>query len=155
MKAYWNSLNERERLVLSIGVGFCCCYLFYLLFYAPLARAVHNNARQLIEKQQTLVWLEQVRHLHKAKKVPETLSSAKLLTVLAEQLNTTSFTQFPYQLKQTGVSDIQLIFEQVPYNAFIHWLSTINDKYTVSIKQLTIERTKTAGVVKLMVIISN
>ncbi len=154
MRTYWNSLNARERLTLGIGVVFCLCYLFYLLFYAPLSRAVHSKSQQLIEKQETLVWLEQIRHLHTIKTAPQTLTSSKLLTVLADQLNSTSFKRFPYQLQQTGVSDIQLMFDHVPYNAFISWLSAVNDKYTISIKQLNIERTDTAGVVKSTLVVA-
>lgn len=154
VKAYWVSLNERERLVLGIGVVFCVFYLFYLLIYSPLVNAVHNKSQQFLEKQETLVWMQQVRQQYKHKKAPQVLTSSKLLTVLADQLNTTSFKSFPYQLQQTGVSDIQLVFDQVPYNGFIAWLWSINEKYTISIKQLNIERTDTPGVVKLVMVIA-
>ena len=154
MNVYWSNLNERERWILSLGALFCVLYLFYLLIYSPLASAVHDKSQQLAEKQETLVWMQHVRQQYKIKKAPETLTSSKLLTVLAEQLNATSFKQFPYQLQQTGASDIQLIFEKVPYNAFMSWLWSINEKYTISIKQLNAERTDTPGVVKLMIVIA-
>lgn len=154
VKAYWISLNERERWILGLGVIFCVVYLFYLLIYSPLANAVHNKSQQFLEKQETLVWMQQVRQQYKNKKAPQVLTSSKLLTVLADQLNATSFKRFPYQLQQTGVSDIQLIFDQVPYNGFITWLWSINEKYTISIKQLNIERTDTPGVVKLVLVIA-
>lgn len=153
IKAYWTNLNERERLILGLGIIFCTFYLFYLLMYSPLTNAVHSKSQQLLEKQETLVWMQQVRHQHKNKKSPEVLTSSKLLTVMADQLNGTSFKQFPYQLQQTGVSDIQLVFDRVPYNAFIGWLWSMSEKYTVSIKQLSIERTDTPGVVKLALVI--
>ena len=154
MNVYWSNLNERERWILSLGALFCVLYLFYLLIYSPLTSAVHDKSQQLAEKQETLVWMQHVRQQYKIKKAPETLTSSKLLTVLAEQLNATSFKQFPYQLQQTGASDIQLIFEKVPYNAFMSWLWSINEKYTISIKQLNAERTDTPGVVKLMIVIA-
>ena len=154
MKAYWDNLSERERWTLGVGALLCFLYLFYLLLYSPLATAVHNKSQQLTEKQETLVWMQQVRQQHKTKKAPQTLTSSKLLTVLAEQLNTTSFKQFPYQLQQIGGSDIQLLFDKVPYNAFMTWLWSVNDKYTISIKQLNVERTDSPGVVKLMIVIA-
>ena len=154
MRTYWSNLNERDRFTLVIGAVVCVVYLFYLLIYSPLTTAVHNKSQQLTEKQETLAWMKQVRVLHHTKKAPKTLTSSKLLAVLAEQLNTTSFKQFPYQLQQTGVSDIQLIFDRVPSNAFVHWLWSINEKYTIVIKQLNMERTDTPGVVKLMIIIA-
>ena len=154
MKTYWGNLNERERWLLGTGALLCFVYLFYLLLYAPLASAVRNKSQQVAEKQETLAWMQQVRQQHKSRKAPLTLSSSKLLTVLAEQLNKTSFKQFPYQLQQTGASDIQLIFDKVPYDAFMAWVWTVNGKYTISIKQLNVERTDSPGVVKLMMIIA-
>ncbi len=154
MKAYWSNLSERDRWALGTGGVFCVVYLFYLLVYSPLTTAVHNKSQQLVEKQETLEWMQKVRVLHKTKKVPQTITSSKLLTVLADQLNTTAFKPFPYQLQQTGVSDIQLSFDHVPYNAFVNWLGSMNEKYTIVIKQLNIERTDTPGVVKLMIIIA-
>jgi general secretion pathway protein M len=154
INAYWLNLNERERWTLGFGVVFCVAYLFYLLIYSPLVTAVHNKSQQLLEKQETLVWMQQVRHQHNTRKPPQMLTSSKLLTVLAEQLNATSFKQFSYQLQQTGVSDIQLVFDKVPYNAFVAWLWAMSEKYSISIKQLSIERTDTPGVVKLLLVVA-
>ena len=154
MKAYWSQLNERERWMVGLGAVFSFIYLFYMIIYAPLGRAVHNQSQQLLEKQETLVWMQQVRQQYKAKTAPQTLTSSKLLTVLAEQLNKTSFKSFPYQLQQTGASDIQLSFDKVPYQALMSWIWSLNEKYTLSIKQLNVERTDVPGVVKLMIVIS-
>ena len=153
MKTYWNNLNERERWTLGFG-GVCCFFfLLYLLLYAPLINAVHDKTQQLAEKQETLAWLQQARLQHKTVKAAQTLSSSQLLSVLANKLKSTSFHGFSYQLQQTGAGDIQLSFDQVPYNAFVTWLWTVSQNYAFSIKQLNAERTDTPGVVKLMVTI--
>lgn len=151
MKVYWSHLTERERWAVGIGVICCFVYLVYLLFYSPLTNAVRSKSQQLAEKRETLEWMQQQ---HKTEKTPQTLTSSKLLTVLADQLNTISFKHFPYHLQQTGASDIQLTFDKVPYNAFMAWMWSINDHYTISIKQLNVERTDTPGIVKLMIVIA-
>ena len=142
--------------MLVIGTIVCVVYLFYLLIYAPVTRAVQNKSKQLIEKQETLVWMQHVRTSEqlKTKKVAQSLTSSQLLTVIAEQLSRTTFKQYRYQLQQTGVSDIQLSFDKVPYNAFMAWVWSINQKYTVIIKQLNVDRTDVSGVVKLTIMIA-
>lgn len=155
MKTYWNNLNERERWMLAGVAVFIVLYLMYLLIYAPLKQAIHDKSQQLVEKQETLVWMQQVAKQYKAKKAPENLSSSQLLTVLASQLSNTSFKQFTYQLQQTGTSDIQLVFDKVPYNLFVAWLWTISEKYAISIKQFNVEKTDTPGVVKMMIVINS
>ena len=151
---YWANLNERERITVSIGIIVCVGYLFYLLIYAPLINAVHHQTKALLEKQETLAWMQQVRAQHQLKQPPKALTSTKLLAVLAFQLKTTSFKQFPYQLQQTGAGEIQLIFDQVPYNAFIAWVWSVSEKYTITIKQLNVERMPTPGVVKVTMMIA-
>ena len=154
LKSYWGNLNERDRITLSVGIIVCGAYLLYLLIYSPLANAVHNKSNELLEKRETYAWMQQVRSHFQLKQPPKVLSSSKLLTVLAIELKSTSFKQFPYQLQQTGASDIQLSFEQVPYAAFVAWIGSINKKYTITIQQLNVDRTPTPGVVKLMMVIA-
>ena len=154
IKIYWGNLNERERVTLIVGIVFCVGYFFYLLIYSPLSSAVQNQSKVLLEKQETYAWMKQVSSQHQLKQAPKALSSSKLLSVLAFQLKSTSFKQFPYQLQQTGASDIQLSFDRVPYTAFVAWLWSINEKYTLAIKQLNIEKTSTAGVIQLTLVIA-
>ncbi len=152
--AYWTNLNERERFTLGIGVVFCFFYLYYLLLYAPLSHAVYTKSQQLLEKQETLSWMEHVRKSANLKRPTQSITRSQLLTVLANQLNTTSFKQFPYQLQQSGDSEITLIFERVPYTPFIVWVRSFNAKYRLSIKQLTVLPADAPGVVKLTIVIT-
>jgi general secretion pathway protein M len=153
MKIYWSNLNARERWVLGVGVVCCVVYLFFLLVYSPLSTAVRRKHQALLEKQDTLVWMKDVAQHHQLKKAPQTLTSSKLLTVLAEQLNASSLKPYPYQLQQTGMNNIQLDFDRVPYNAFLSWLRSVSDQYLISIQQLNVERTDTPGVVKLRLLL--
>ena len=152
IKSYWDGLNDRERWVLGVGVLCCLIYFFYLAIYSPLTNAVAMKSLQLSEKQETLVWMQHVRQDIKSGRGPQTLTSSKLLTVLDNQLGSVSFKQFPYKLHQTAAGDIQLVFERVPYNPFINWLFLLNERYAVTIKQLNVEKTDSAGIVKVMLI---
>lgn len=153
MIAYWNNLNDRERWMLGIGGVCCIAFLFYLLIYSPLVNSVYDKTQQLIEKKETLAFLQKAKMQQRSTKKVQVLSKSKLLTVLAEQLNTTSFHRSIYQLQQTGSDDIQLSFDEVPFNAFIQWLWSMNEKYAFLIKQWNAERTLTPGVVKVVLII--
>jgi general secretion pathway protein M len=154
MMNFWTNLNERERWIVAIGVFFALLYIFYLAIYSPLTSAVSNRSNQLKEKKETLAWMQQVRQKPHGKKVQETISSSKLLTVIATQLNTRPFQKFPFQLQQTGLGDIQLTFDKAPYTIFLTWVWNLSNDYSITLKQLTIERTDTEGVVKVMVVIS-
>jgi general secretion pathway protein M len=154
VKSYFNSLNERERWTLIVGAIFVVFFLLYWLVYSPLDTAVEDKTAQLTDKTDTLNWMRQVRGQNKTSQKPATVSNSQLLTLLATQLHTTSFQQFQYKLQQTGAGDIQLTYDQVPFNEFALWLWSINKKYAISIKQFNSERTDTAGLVKIMVLLS-
>ncbi len=153
LKAYWNNLNDRERWMLGSG-GVCCFFLlYYALLYAPLTDSVKEKSQQLKEKEETLVWMQKARSQYKRGTPAQALGSSQLLSVLANQLKSASFHGFSYQLQQTGAGDIQLSFDQVPYNPFVSWLWSVSQRYAFSIRQFNAERTGTPGVVKVLVTI--
>lgn len=153
MMSYWTNLNERERWL--VGAGSICSvfYLFYLLVYSPLVTMTSQKSKLLQEKKDTLVWMQQVQQKPMNKVQKETISSNKLLSIIATELNERPFSNFPHELQQTGQGDIQLTFDTVPYTPFLTWLWTLANKYAISLKQFSAERTKTSGVVKIMLII--
>ncbi|MDR3501332.1 MAG: GspM family type II secretion system protein LspM [Legionella sp.] len=154
MKAYLSTLNERERW-LVIGAAVCLVlYCYYILLYAPLSRQVNLKSTQLVEKITTLDWMKKVKGQNLRPKSKEAVDNSQLLTLLATQLKEHTLQKFPYQLQQTGTGDIQLTFEAVPFNLFVTWLTKINERYALTIKQFNAEKTPTAGVAHVMILVS-
>lgn len=150
MKQYWQSMNDREK-TMVLAAGLCIIlYLFYLLVFSPLLNAVHNKSAQLIEKRDTLHWLEQVRPLaQKGGKSKQSLSNSQLLTLIGKQLKEDKVLNLPYQLQQASNGDIQLSFESVPLNPLLNWLGQLDGQYHLSVKQFNAEKTEVSGIVKL------
>lgn len=147
-------MNERERWMVIVAALCLLVYAYYLILYAPLKNKVTQKSTQLIEKIETLKWMKNVKQQGLPSTKKQTVDSSQLLTLLANQLKDNATLRFPYQLQQTGPGDIQLTFDAVPFNIFLGWLKKINDKYTITIKQFTVEHSDTPGVTRLMIIIS-
>ncbi|ASQ46598.1 type II secretion system protein GspM [Legionella clemsonensis] len=154
MSNYWNNLNERERWMVGIAAFCVIFYLFYLFIYSPLTISVETKTQQLQEKKETLAWMQQVRNQSTQRRAPQAITSSKLLALLGNQLSTGELHRFTYQLQQTGQGEIQLSFEQVPFNQFLSWLWKLFNDYALSLKQFSAERTDTSGMVKLTVVIA-
>ena len=154
MKAYLSNLNERERWMVILGGVALCFFLFYWLVYAPLVTSITEKSLQIKDKQETLDWMQTVRSQHATTEKPQSLSNSQLLTLLASQLRATSFKGFTYQIQQMGSGDIQLSYEQVPFNVFITWLWELNKTYTIHMKQFNAEHTSTPGLAKVLVVLS-
>src|SRR3989338_1001554 len=101
MNQYWQNLNERERWMVILAGGTTIIYLIYLLVYSPLVTAVQNKTEQLIDKRETLQWLQQVRSQAKTEK-KKTLSNSKLLTLIDQQLKSNKSLNFPHNIQQTN-----------------------------------------------------
>ena len=153
MNDFWVKLSERERWMLIAGGLIFILYLVYVFAVAPLSRAVDKHVADVREKQQLLVWMEQVRSKARLHKAPEHLDKAKLLGAFSTSLSQTPLHTFTHQLQQTGEGELQLSFEEVPYNACISWLFSLRNKYAFSIKQLSFKQTKTAGVVNAVIVV--
>ncbi|STX51894.1 general secretion pathway protein [Legionella busanensis] len=157
MISYWSNLNERERWLVGLGLACLIIYLFYLLIFSPLTSTVEEKEQQLKEKQETLVWMQQVKQQLPNNQHLQAVSSSKLLSIIATELTSQNqnFQKLPYQLQQTSQGDIQLSFDTVPYKIFLSWLWQLNTRYAISLKQVMIEKTATSGLVKLTVIIAS
>ncbi len=77
-----------------------------------------------------------------------------MLTLFATELKENANLKYPYQLQQTSAGEIQLSFEQVPFNAFMTWLADIDSTYRITVKQFEVSATETAGLTKLMIIVN-
>ncbi len=154
LERYWNQWNERERRMVVIAGIVLACYLCYAIFYAPLNDAVTKAQAQLTADRDTLLWMQSVRQQSQQTHTPQITSSGQLLSTLGQQLSVSAFHQFVYQLEQTASGDIQLSFDEVPYNVFLVWLKKFHAQYAFTIKQLSAERTQTPGMVKLQLIIA-
>ncbi len=154
MKAYWQQLNEREQIAVVVAGVFSGLYLLYAVVFSPLVSAVTQSREEWREKKTTLIWMQQAEKRYVGEKKPQTVTAENLLSVLTGLLAKASFHRFPYQLAQTATGDIQLTFDQVPYNAFIVWLQTQSTQYTLTIKTMDITQTDVSGVVKVSVMFS-
>ncbi len=154
MKAYWQQLNEREQIAVVVMGVFAVLYLFYALIYAPLVSSVAAAQADWYVKKDTLLWMQHAEQNYDGEKKPQTVAAGNLLSILTQALNQSSFHRFPYQLSQTATGEIQLNFDQVPYNGFILWLQAQSTRYTMTIKHLDITKTDVPGVVKVSVMFS-
>ncbi|MFA6302452.1 MAG: type II secretion system protein GspM [Legionella sp.] len=155
MKAYLNSLNERERWMVLLGGLSLVLYCYYIFLYAPIHNRVQQKSAILAEQIDTLNWMKKVKGEAHTTKTKKTVDNNQLLTLLATQLKQDDELKSAYQIQQTASGEIQLSFEAVPFSLFMKWLAEINKEYSIIIKQLNVEHSKTPGVTRLTVIITS
>lgn len=154
MKSYLSNLNEREKWMVFSAILFVFIYVYYTFLYSPLATKVEQKSSQLIEKKETLDWMQKVQQTQKAAPNKTSLDNGQLLTLVSTQLKNSINLKFPYQLQQTRSGEIQITFDQISFNSFIEWLIHLNAHYVINMKQFDANKTDTPGIARLMVILS-
>jgi general secretion pathway protein M len=150
---FWGNLNIREQRVLYVGAVGVVLYLAYMM-YATLTHAVFESTQILSEKKATLVWMQKTqKQFQPSQKKTVLLDNSKALTIFSEALNKTSFHDLPYQLEQMSDGALQLLFDSVPYHAFLGWLWSMEQRYKIDIKLLNAEKTDTPGLVKVTLVV--
>ena len=122
------------------------------MLFSPLTTAVSNARKHWYEKNSTLTWMRHAQKNYSQEKQPQKVAAGNLLSILTQVLKHASFHRFPYQLAQTASGEIQLSFDEVPYNAFMEWLRVQSMRYTLTVKNLDVTKTNVLGVVKISVI---
>lgn len=155
MKQYWQSLNDRERLMLGMASATLIIYLFYMFLFAPLNTAVDEKTERYVSKLQTLQWMEAARKNFKQGPVKSQISNSQLLSLMAQQLKEKELKSFNYQLEQTGSGEIQLSFDEVPVRLLLSWLRNIDKHYQIEVKQMNLEKKDKPGIAKVLLVINS
>lgn len=153
MISAFHNLNEREKWMVTATIICVFFYSYFYFLYTPLHSKLEQNKTLLTEKIETLDWMKTIQKQNVPIK-KKTLNNNELLTFLTNKLKENSKGAFPYQLEQTHNGEIQLSFEEIPFDSFIHWLVKLNNQYTIVIKQLAVNKTKTPGLTKLSIVLS-
>lgn len=149
MKFNWQQLQERERWALLIGGSITLLYLIYLLIFSPLQHAVTEKHLQLLDKQKLQQWLLQAQKIKKITALREPISQAKLSSILSEALKQPPLMSYPFKIQQSQHDVVQLSFNEVPFQPFMQWFAQFSQKYLLNIETLSVEKTKTTGIVHL------
>lgn len=152
MRAYWNSLQDQERWALVLAFVSCSLFLLYICLIKPLNSLVEHRAKVLVDKRETLAWIQKVR-VQTGAEVATVTAKANYLTLISTQLKSSSFKQFAYQLQQSANGDLELEFDEVPYTEFIKWLNALTTHYLLTINTLSIDKTSVPGLVRLKIVL--
>lgn len=153
MISFLNTLNARDRFALFVGMAVLILFMFYQFIYSPLVDNLELKTNQLKENKSTLTWLRTVERSATSAKKLQNINKARLLSLIGTEVHSDALQTYKAEVLQTGTHDIQLAFEQVPYHQIILWLWHLNNKYAIRFKQISIEKTDSPGLIKLLAVI--
>ncbi len=150
MKAWWISLQTRERMILVIAAAIISIALVYLVLIEPILeqRTALNN--QVKAQYKTLVWMQRTSQQVQQLKADTTLSkpanSGQSLLALVESSAKRSKIRKPIQrMEPEGQSGAKLWLEDADFDSLIRWVGALERNQNVVVTRATISRGNSPG----------
>lgn len=153
LKDWWNERNQREQYILSSGGIIVLVLLVYLLIWSPLTTHIATLRQNITQNTSLLNWMnaatykiDQYRAQGFQKKKP---NNQPILVAIEQSLMQQKLSQYTSNTQQQSNQQIDLTFNNAPFDKMITWLETIWKTDNIVVKKITVTKTKTTGVVNI------
>ncbi len=157
MKPWWESLNARERLLVTGGALLSLALLIYALLWQPM-QANHRRLRESVATQRAELeamrhMAEEVQQLGGTKTNPTPPDGRSLLTVVDQTARAAGLGAALKRVTPQGDDRIGVQFDGVGFDALAPWLGTLERDHRIVITTLSVERGAATGLVNARLIV--
>ena len=158
-KNWFNSLQDRERHIVSLGGVIVVMLLLYMLIWSPLSNTVSYYKNRVKSQSQLLRYAQHAkaliqRYQSSGISVSTKTDASGLLAVVEQSLSAQTLSQYLKQVQQPAHNQIALTFDNVPFDKLMQWLQTLTTTHDVSVKQLSATRLPMIGAAHVQIILS-
>ncbi len=155
---WFESLEQRERLLVSIGVIFVLLTLFYLLLLEPTANRLKNAKNKHVAAQELLSFMQQTKTtVDTLKKQPratkQMIAPENLLSYLDSSMKRYGINTQLNSISPGKDSGANLRFDNVEYNKLMQWLGNLYFQNGINVESINIAPTKNPGMVKATMLV--
>lgn len=149
MKDWYLGLEQRERVLVSIGVVFVVLFLAWAVLLSPLYGASAATASRVESKRDTLAFLRDASaELAGAAHVPDAgpdLAGQSLVVIVDRSARAAGLGAALTRNQPVGEDGIRVRLEGAAFDATTHWLATLNMTAGLAIESATFDRTPDEG----------
>ncbi|AQZ95091.1 type II secretion system protein GspM [Halopseudomonas phragmitis] len=144
MRAWWESLAQRERRVLSVGLAVLVVVLFWIMIWEPLANQRSSLRNEVSRLSSELAWMQQVadqvrRQAAVQRSQGETgRSNGSVLTLVEVSANAAGVKPALERLQPEG-QGARLWLEGVGFDALLVWLAELEQRHGLLVSQLAVD----------------
>jgi general secretion pathway protein M len=156
MKAWWESLSNRERLLVAGGAMLTLALLLYALAWQPF-QASHRRLRQSVAEQRAeLAAMRQmaieIKQLGESNGKPPATEGRSLLTLVDQTARAAGLGAALKRVTPQGEDRLGVQFDAVEFDKLVPWLGALERDHRIVIVNLSVDRA-TAGRVNARLIV--
>jgi len=150
MKAWFDNLDPRERMMVVAGATLLVLFLIYILVLAPI-HSGYDSLRNTVEAQRTTaLWMQEsaqtlTRLKRSSGRAVQGLGGRSLLSVADSTARAGGLGPALKRVEPEGSDSVRVWLDGAPFDVLVKWLGTLSTIHGVNAETVTLERTDTAG----------
>lgn len=147
MKAWFASLERRERLTLGVGAVLAVAIVFWGWIWQPLLDGNSAMRVSLTEKRQLLVDLRRAESLQPGAPAPEAAGAAPSLVLLVDSTARDSGLPPFLRTRPDGADRISVSFQDTSFDGILSWLLMLERNYGINVESASFNGARERGLV--------
>ena len=145
MNSLFKNLNPRERYSLIVGGSALLLFLGYILLWQPWQNQVQEMRLRVGEQVDELAWMQQAAKDVKQLRSVGTVSvpnrpTASLFSIIDSSMAQTSLAKANKRIEPNTEQEIRISFEQANFSDLIQWMAGLQQKYSLQVQVITLEK---------------
>lgn len=149
MRAWFEGLESREQLFVSLGAVVVIAALFYGLVWAPLDRNHDAMAKSVADWHRSLAELGPLKGMAQtSNKAPGSAGAASQqapIIIVDQSLRSRQLEQFRRRSQPTSSNGIRVEFENVAFDDLVLWLGDLSDQYSMHVQAGSLSKGSQSG----------
>lgn len=159
MQAWYQGLSSREKFIVLYGGIILIAVLFWAFVWEPIAKRHKQLETQMLQKQEELIWMQQaslqalqLQALQQnGNQAQQTKSNENPQLVVDRLLKRFNLDQASPSLQPKGAQGVQLSLKLAPFDRFVRFLETLEQKHGLIINHFSIRPAKEVGMANISV----
>lgn len=145
MNSIFKNLNPRERYSLIVGSSALLVFLIYILLWQPWQNQVQEMQLRVGEQVDELAWMQQAAKDVKQLRTTSIASApnrptASLFSIIDSSMAQTSLAKANKRIEPNTEQEIRISFEQANFSDLIQWMAGLQQKYSLQVQVITLEK---------------
>lgn len=151
MKAWFNALQPRERLIVTIAAIVLALILLYLLAWSPVSTRLHAARQDVAADRSLLVWMQksgaEIKKLKGGTNIKRPNRNISLINAVESSARQAGIRKSITHLEPKGDTGISVQIKGANFDQLIRWQGTMEKQYATQATQINIKPTDKPGLV--------
>jgi len=154
VRAWFDNLEQRERIVLSVGAVLAGLIILWAFVWSPLRGGAGELDGAVAEKHQLLAQLQRAQGLSGSGVPGPSAAPLQALVVLVDQTHRAHGLAGTLQRNQPdGTDGIRVTFQAAAFDSLMEWLVALQRSYGIAVESADFDGTRQAGVVSATLVL--